>query len=730
MNSGEKRRAWLRRGLVLPALLSSGAVLAQPAGDVTDGGGLQDIVVTAQRRGESLQKVPITITAVQSAELDRSQIRDLKGLERIVAGVKIPATNPAGAGKPYIRGLGFGSVFPGIESPVAVFVDDVYMFDVSLATPNLNSVERIEVLKGPQGTLYGRNTLGGVFSVKTRDPGREPGMAVDVGYANYDLFSAKVYATAPLGGTLAANVAASYEKQRDGWGRNFALGTDHQSYESGNVRAKLAADLDATTILVSGWYGEANGTQYAFGTYPDRRRDPTITLFPAGFGYYDSIANDQDSTRKAYGGSLRIEHDFGGISLVNVAAITHSNATLHADTDQTAAFIANVRQHWTTTTRTNELRLQNEGSGGIQWTAGLFLLDSDAHIQVNLIRAPTDPANLTTFSNGYLSTKSAAPFGQVTVPLAEGTRVTGGLRYNYDKRRLRTNAVNGLGTMLAQPAPVRASFKKLSWRLALEQDIGPDSLGYASYSRGYKAGTFNPGAPAGSVPPVSPETLDAFEVGLKNQFADRRIQLNLSAFYYDYKNQTVRGIVPGTARADFFNGKGSRLYGVDIDARARATDRLTLTIATAYLHSKFRSFPATVSYVDIPGRLSNRLVQPFDATGNVLPQAPRFTGSASMTYRVIDNDGFGKLELYAAANHSSTTYFEADNRLRQRPYELVDMSLTWTSTDRRWQASLWGNNLTDKRYLVEAAGSAAADIAVAGAPRTYGVTLRARFGQP
>jgi iron complex outermembrane receptor protein len=324
---------------------------------------------------------------------------------------------------------------------------------------------------------------------------------------------------------------------------------------------------------------------------------------------------------------------------------------------------------------------------------------------------------------------SYAVFGQATAPLSTSTRLTLGARVTDDSHQVSSANVTALGPVSSRGGK---SWSSPSWRIALDHDLSPNALAYVSWNRGFKSGVFNPGAPA-SVAPANPETIDAYETGIKSEFLQGRLRVNVGGFWYNDKDLQTRIVLQGGATT-IINAAESRNRGVDLDLQFVPIDNLTLTLAGEYLDAKYLSFPGGFLYSSrAPGTVppgdagGNNLVAPIDLTGYTLPHAPEFTQSAGFAYKVPSSvGGFAISGLYS---YNSGFFWEQDDHLRQPAYNMVDASLSWTAPGDTWALRVWGRNLTDERVLTTAYSNRTSSYGLYGAPRTFGVTFSYHFGK-
>lgn len=676
-----------------------------------------EIVVTAQRRAENVQDVPIAISVASGEQLAVAGIGDTLDLQNIVPGLKTDAKQSAV--QPFIRGVGINSQVPGTDAPIAIYVDDVYIMAPAGSNFALNSIERVEVLKGPQGTLFGRNASAGVLNVVTRSPTSDNRLDADIAYGSYETLTGRIYGNARLGEGVAANIAAYYSKQHEGWGYNYLTNREFRRAESTNIRGKLKVDFSASTsLLVTGWYSDFENDTSTYVVAPGALarggyRNP--------YDFFSAEIQPAPVRSKSYGASAKFEHDMGWATLVNIAAHQTTKTFAATDADGGPNNLSFVIYDWTTKGFTNELQLVSADSSSFEWIAGVFYLNQDV---VDLIYSnggtlvPAQPNG----AIGSAGSESIAGFAQGTLHLGDRTHLTAGLRYTHDKRNI--DEIQ-LASAVQTPWIASSSWSKLTWRFSLAQDLGDDIMAYASYNRGYKAGAY--GLPTPQLPPVDPEQLDAFEAGLKMQLFDRRLMLNLAGFYYDYKNMVVRSIVPGTVGVvGISNAASSEIYGLDVDFDARVTERFNISGGFELLHARFSSYP--LAPISTPNPAGGNFTALGDVSGNTLVFAPDFSGNIGVSYDAPLGEGAGRLRLGSNLSYHSKFYFDPDNRLAQPGYATLNASIGWTAPSKRWEVELWAKNLTDKRYFADATSPGVADLYVPGAPRTIGVRLRVMFG--
>ncbi|MET0166451.1 MAG: TonB-dependent receptor plug domain-containing protein, partial [Vicinamibacterales bacterium] len=344
-------------------------------------GGLEEIIVTANKRSENMQDVPIAITALTADEAGKIGVVNGQTLAQVIPGLQL--NRQTNGSTPFLRGVGNPSTQAGTEPAVAMYVDDVYYGSSAAALSNYNSISRIEVLRGPQGTLFGRNATGGVISVYTKDPTPEPELDVSLGYGNYDTISGSLYATGGLGDNLSANIALYGEDQDDGWGTNFTTGNDAYTYHNYGGRIKLLWDIsDATSVLFNADYDDYENQQAVFF----RPAPGTQSSAPGGTsipppGLYDSFENlDPTAAVEMYGASAKIKHEFSFAEFVSISSYRWAEAKQQFAQDGSSFFRLNPLLIYDTDTWTQEFQLLSPADSRIAWVGGLFYLNDSSTV--------------------------------------------------------------------------------------------------------------------------------------------------------------------------------------------------------------------------------------------------------------------------------------------------------------------------------------------------------------
>lgn len=714
----------------LLALLASSPALAQaetPAAQAeadestSDDGALNTIVVTAQKRSENLQDVPIAITTLDGAALANRGIVNVAQLGTVAPGLNFRANR--GQFQPTIRGIGTNAGFA--ENPVSLYVDGVYIPQQLGALVDLNDVEQVSVLKGPQGTLFGRNSTAGVVQIETRRPSHQLGGEVQASIDDYQTLRSNAYLSGGLGDKAAASLSVVYDTQGVGWGKDYTTGqdvglTDHAFSSRGKL---LFEPGDDTEIVLIGQYSDQDSITGSFKPYPGTRFS-----YPGAGPYrsrYDTYANRREHVRvKTKSASATLDHDFGFASLRSISSFRRLDALNVFDGDGTAAPLFLITIDSDSTDYTQELQLASPKEGPVKWLVGGYYIHIRDRVQPAQIaaRPPFTPAVATIVRQGAQTIESFAGFGQLSWEFSSGTTLTGGARYSTERRHFDAFQSTTLGTSAPVVVPVDRVVKvhKPTFRVALDHKFSDDILGYVSFNTGFKSGGFNLLAPA--TPPYAPETIKSYEAGLKTELFDRRVRFNVGGFYYDYSNVQISQVINNASTVS--NAASARLYGVDVDFEALLATGLQLSGGFEVLDAKFTKFDN--AQVARPNPAGGAFVTSGSAKGNRLPLSQNFAANAALDY----DTGFSGADLHfnVTGSYQGGFFFEPDNFAHQPAYFLLNASARVTLPGSGLSVTLWGRNMFDEA-IITAAGSSRTGINsnYDAAPRTYGVTALYKF---
>lgn len=742
-------------GIAQPASASDVQDQGPTASGAADAGGqggqLEDIIVTAQRVGQNLQEVPLSVQAFTATSLEARNIDDTLSLSSVVPTLRFQSVGAINA--PFLRGVGNNTAAPGNEASVALYVDDIYYGTQQSSTMRFNNIASIEVDKGPQGTLFGRNATGGVIQIRTREPSHDPSVDMEIGYGNFGTVSGKFYATTGVTDTLALDIALTGEKQNDGLGTNVFNGDDLYYGSSYGIRSKIlwepSASTKVTAILDYGrdWFQIGTAARRTAGSPAFQPAGNTV-VYSGPPGFYDANLNLKPFTRvKGGGAALKIEHDAGWARLRSTSSYRKINSFSSIDADGTAEPLLEAPVYpQPERTLTQEFQLLSPDSNSrFNWLVGAFYYNNNGRLDDFELTGRLFGPGLRTST--LLATRSYSAFAQASYEIAPGTRLTLGGRYNIDKRKM-----DGQVALMTTPAivvdretsspggpvgPRRVTYKTPTWRISLDHQFSNDVMAYATVSRGFKSGTFNTASLNSAA--VRPEKLTAYEIGIKTQLADDRVRLNLSGFRYDFKDLQLQRFEGATFVLS--NAATAVIKGVEFDFEAAIVDGLSLTANAGYLDAKYKRFPGGQFFTPLPittvnpalsdpgsGLLSygGNLVSVADLSGKRLILAPKFSGNIGLTY-AADLAGGQKLQFGSNLYYTSRIYYDPQNRVFQPRYATLDMSVKWSSADERFSVKLWGSNLTDHKIYAGINSSSVGDTTYPAPPRTYGITLGTSF---
>ncbi len=715
-----------------------------------------DIIVTANKREQSIIDVDSSITALSGADLADGGIQDTQQLVNATPNLIVQRSI---IGKIHIRGIGNENYTIGGDPSVAVHSDGVYVARAAAGLFDLFDIDRVEVLRGPQGTLYGRNATGGVINVLPRTPTQEFEGYGTAEYGNYNHIRLEGALSGPLGGGLSARISG-LGLWRDGFIRNVNAGARARGFgrlDNKNlwaVRGQIAYDNDGpftARLAVEYIHDNSKFPPYVYlqqpapflPTIPAGRRtiDQGLeTALPILGGAARSFGSDENLF-KSYqlGVGLHMNLDLGGVTVNSITGFRNTKFNYLNDGDGTAAFFVNYGQQDDSDQYSQELRFASDNGGPFNWIVGGFYFreEGDTFIALPIRLSIFGLADDSITVDGTAKTTSFAAFTELYYQLTDQFKVTLGGRYTHEKRQtgylykaLFAAPVQAPPATVGDPTPGQRTFKDFSPKLVLTYEPNSDTNVYASVTRGFKSGGFNLLA---LQPGFNPETIWNYELGFKSRLADGRVRIGASAFYSDFKDLQVGQIV--NLQSVLTNAAQAEIYGVEAEVAVQATDAFEFGGSAAYLHANFTSFcTADPTLPDIaPQAGCTDAANPVNLSGFRLPRAPRFTTSGYAAYG-FDLGSAGTLRARADARYQSRTFFTQFNRptVAQDGYVVVNARLTWSDRDDRFSVGVWANNLFDKFYYNEVLESGAfnpvlIEQAYPGAPRTYGITASARF---
>lgn len=715
---------------------------AAPPEEASDSG---MIVVTAQRRQELARDVPITITTADATDLRQANVDSLIDLPKLAPGVRI---DQQGAyTQATIRGIGTTLVQTGVGSSVGTYIDGFYLPNSLSLNFNFLNVQNVQVLKGPQGTLFGRNTTGGAILITTAEPKDELGGILDVSYERFDAKKIQGYMTGGLGAGLSASIEGLWEKGDSFTRRNvydgslvtgagYAPGSqvDHPgAYENWSVRASVKAELsDRVSFLLRYWHqdrddprGYTDGTYTADGIVYSAADSIPGSVFAFGRG---RVANDSAMQFRLKTDTVQLTGKFD-LDFADLASYTmYREETISQvfDSDYSSRALLSLNLPEKDKIMSQEFLLNSKPGSRLQYTAGVFLFQHEVHADV-LLGAGSQ--NFFPFSATGVKVRTYAAFADATYEVVNDVFLTGGLRYSHDevKRPFYQTTPGVPGTFTFQSD---RKDDKLSPRVVLRYKPSEDWSLYASFTKGFKSAIPDYRATSGG-DYLEPESVKAFEAGFK--YGRGGFSFEGAGFYYDYKNLQNGYYTVGETILS--NAGKARIQGAEGAVHYEFASGFEVSANATYLDAKYDEYPQAGFYVtnfipdnDGDGRLEFAGFTPTNApaNGKLVQHAPKFSGSVSARYTT--ELASGKLVLGANLYHTSRVYFDAANQLSQRAYDIASARVEWTDPSEHITLAVYGDNLFDETYVTQLQQGQVGVGTIWGQPATWGVSARYKFG--
>ena len=722
---------------------------------------LEEIVVTSQKRAENLQDIPIAVSAHSGPVLMDVGIDGPAALPRLTPGLNFNLG--AGFSSPYLRGIGTVFATLGLEPSVATYLDDQYQSRPVSGFFSFQDIERIEVLKGPQGSLYGRNAAAGAIRVITRDPTQELELRTEVALGNLGRQGVNALVNLPLTDKLSSRFAVSYES-RDSYIKSADPAHGPGDKRDVTVRGKfLYEPTDTTTIKLSLDYADTSNPEAVAFVLIDKSAPEAVGLVRGGTptsGFYRSGAQfDQSNSEKiinetkGYGMQLRADFDLPAAVVSSITTYRRSDESQACDHDLTEVPYNHCAFEEITDAYSQEIQAVST-EGDLRWVGGLFYYYEKGDNEYltfgqtinDLFALPYGPTigriddNPVYAMIGEAKTESFAPYVQVTYPLSDRFEVTLGARYTWETKTLleNTNVLWNVGPadiLMLSELDTEYKFRQFTPKATLSY-LADNALLYLTYSRGFKSGGVNLPSNALSTK-IDPEILDSLEFGWKAEFD--RVRFNGAIFYYDYQDLQVQ-TPGGLTGARLENAADAELYGIEMDITVAVSDRLTLAVGANYLHSEYEDYLGTSS---VPASSTaacaaaggpvapyapeciGYTAQSADFSGRTMINAPKYSGYLRGRYEIPLSGNFGSLALSSLLSFSDRSYYNPEHSLVEPSKSLLSASATWTSVDGNYWISLFGDNLLDEEYdTYKVIITDPAAYRTPGAPRTWG----ARFG--
>ena len=746
-----RKNTYLLGGIAIAAhAVSASAQTEAPVGRAASSlpsnaarGSLEEIVVTATKTGETLaQRTPLSVSVFSGDRLAASGASNVKDLVALAPNLNVSQQNVNA--QIYIRGIGSNNVFNGSDPDVTVQSDGVYIARAFAQFMDFIDVDRVEVLRGPQGTLYGRNAVGGTINIISRKPSDDFAAKVQLTGGTYGQTQGQAYASGSVvPGFLQVSLAGSYQRPSDYIDNvvpgKSGIGNANRGGLRGQIRFTPASDLEFITRVD---WDELSERSDSF----DHNLAPTpfASLAQSILADYRKVAINQAQLNRStiWGASEEINwtltNHFG---LKSLSAYRSSSYNIALDPDGTEIVALSSTQSDTSRQVSQEFDA-NAKFHRFEGVAG-FLYYTEHELSLITSGSPPSPfttpaksANNVVTPNAHA--RSLAGFAQGTYHVADALSVTAGIRYTKDRKELDQNftqySLNPATPNLVKFQFIGSSKRYYSaWtpKFGLSYQISPDIMTYVSATRGFKSGGTNFAATSLKAINFRPETIWAYEAGLKSDWFEHRLRVNITGFKYSYKNLQVQSLIsPGVVAIG--NAATASVKGLEFETSAKPLRDLTLTANYSLLNARYRQFDnasvpkALVSYVAADPRY-DAATNTFDASGNRLNAAPKssFSGNAQYDFDLLRGRGYLRGEYYWQARAS----YDPSNApiISQKPYGLVNLSIGYDDRAHGWGVQLLARNVLDKQYLIAIAASGLVPAGYAGAPRTIAFTVTKKW---
>ena len=718
---------------------------------------LEEVTVTATRREESIQSVPISITAISAEALAQAGVKDTRDLVNFAPNLAQQGSFARTSPSFFIRGIGSTQFNPNANSKVGVYLDDVYLASAAVHGSQISDVTSVEIARGPQGTLFGQNTTAGLVRMITARPeigaGLTTGASLTIG--NYGQLDPEIAVGFDTGSSSAARISVKHQA-REGFQRNLLNDRDEGEVDALGWRGQWlwqGSDAVSLRLLAHGSHDKSQLVPYKqVGLIDPESGDFCAAPRLGGdctdfFGYADTAnfhqgrwdVPDQYAEVKSFGANATFDWKLPAFTLTSVTAFEENESRVHEDTDASPEFVMTGNYYGKPRQISQELRLTSP-QGALSWIAGAYYFNETTDTSVGFPIPGFGPGGLSGISDALeglgqvssMDTSSYALFGNVDLVASERLKLSLGLRYTHESKDVDyaawladvsdvSNTLFFTGRQIADRALVQTidfhakeSWDDVSGRASLSYLFSDDVLGYVTISRGFNSGNYNGGALSNQAEAtiVDPETLLSYEVGLKSELGGQ-LRLNVSAFYYDFTDQQVFVLASGEEGVpvqQLSNAAASTLYGLELEAAWQPIDELVIQLGAGYTHSEFDKFSTPLGE---------------DLSGRTLPSAPETNVNAMAAYTMPSS--VGAWVFAVDGKYQSQQYFSVNNDplLSQDAYTLANAHISWMSSSRHATVTAWVRNIADKDYLV-----GAYDLAsfgwnqwVVGEPRTYGITF-------
>jgi iron complex outermembrane receptor protein len=708
---------------------------------------LQEVVVTAQRRVERLENVPMSVSAVTSATIAKSGVTSIHDLSQVVSGAQVDFAGVST--QPAVRGVSTLTTGVGFENNVAIYVDGFYEPDNISINSDLANLSSMEVLKGPQGTLWGRNATGGAILINTKPTSKVLTGDLEMGYARFNDRLVSGYLSGPITDRVRYSVAGYYRKS-DGYNKqvnstNTAVLSDKLTpISQASVRAKVEADVtDKLTATLAYNYGlsyDARGEffqvfQHASALVPAVRSIEPFRLSVNVKPIAGAIMNE---------GTAKLAYQTPIGTLTSYTGYAHRKTEVQFDFDSSTSSIIESVSHYAEDTFQQTVDYNINAIKNLDLIVGGYYYFDQLK---NLGTASIGGNRINNRSFWRQGTKAYAFYADGTYHFTDELSLNVGARYSHDHKSMSTFVTNTAGTAYL-PGTIQpsddADFSAFTPRVSLRYEFAPRTNVYASFSKGYRTGGFQPSANTRLVP-YAPEKITAYEVGFKT--AQSTFRFSAAAFYYDYRDLQVGITVPDPISGVInltLNAKKAEIYGIDSDVDWEPIEHLHVRAGAAWLHGRYKDFHNATNISLNPATSTNGSQILFDWAGLQMARAPKFAANIGADYEFQDVIQGGTLLVAANASYTDSyplsnpsvygtlpgmsPEFSREQRFLGSAHTLLNANATWTDGSGHYKVTVFGNNLTNVKYRITYNGSTATgDYNSWGEPRTYGVRVGYSF---
>jgi iron complex outermembrane receptor protein len=699
-----------------PDVSPSPPISEQASPDDGQQSALEQVIVTAQRREQRLIDVPASVSYIGADQLNDAAVGNVMQLGQTTPGMTMYKTGAYT--QPTIRGIGTSVVGPGADANVSLYVDGFYLPSQLGNNFDLNNIQSVEVLKGPQGTLFGRNATGGAILIKTKLPEFDFSGDAGISYESYNDRRGNLYLTGGLTSTIAADVAVVL-RQADGYVEDIYTGDDWAPIENTLIRSRVLFQPNDTFQAILGLeHNEVSDGNNNVGVFINgrwRALRPDLEHANAPFEASQTFKPDNSTNTDAINlttttdlgawGELKTYSQYRDEDLRNLADVDGSPLPLFA------AFIVSNEK-----TMTQEVTLSQK-LGRVDLLGGLYYFDDEFSTpNYTTISSANGLTTTTTSLNTNVDTIAYAAFVDGTVALTDRFSLTLGGRYSVEKKDLYGKRPPSAPSWTVDVSTEWSSFTP---RAVLAYEIDDRSNIYGSYTEGFKSGNYN----ANSLDPipVKPEEIRAWEIGYKSLLSG--FLVSTSAFYYDWENVQLTSWDYVQSRGRLLNAAAAEVYGAEFELSGDITDTLSGRVGMTYTHAEYTDFANAVVFVPVGNDMGNSQIIA-DRSGYQLQRTPKVQASAQLTYaQPLAN---GELKWSGAVSYQSKTFLNG-YRTTQPAYALANVSATWTAPNGRYDIGVFCKNLFDKEYFIYINETGLGDNLIWGAPRSVGVRLGAHF---